>query len=138
MRYPKKITEKVAEAFIENPENFDLSAANSISDEAALMLVDYAAEHPSLDVFHSLSKLDDLTLNYRVLKPEHAKVIASFRGRVWLDGFRKISDESARELAGFNGEMLRLGIEVRNLSKEAARSLCEISALLRFSGGRMQ
>lgn len=135
MRYPKKITEKVAEAFIENPENFDLSQVTEIAYEAAPMLVDYAAEHPSLDVLHSLSKLDDLTLNYRVLKPEHAKVIASFRGRVWLDGFRKISDESARELSGFNGEMLRLGIEVRNLSKEAARSLCEVGALLMFSRG---
>jgi len=57
MRHPKKITEKVAGAFIENPENFDLSEANSISDEAALTLVDYAAEHPSLDEYGCLKSI---------------------------------------------------------------------------------
>ncbi|MDF1862657.1 MAG: hypothetical protein P1U87_20740, partial [Verrucomicrobiales bacterium] len=145
---PEIIDLDVAEAYIENPDSFDLSGATEITDAAAEALgkYDWEGKYDGELCLNGLRALSDaaaealskhegyLFLNgVAELSDTGASFLAKSQGSLGLDGLTDLSDVAAEALAEHPGFILTLnGLE--SLSDSAAKSIGKHAGFLYLNG----
>ncbi len=117
------IDEKLAQAFLDDPDNVDLyeatDRAREITDEAAEALSGYDGEELYLG---GLIQLSDAA----------ARSLSKFRGELWLKGITELSDASVEALSKVQGSLQLSALT--KLSDAAAESLSKHEGGLYLDG----